>query len=426
MLLADITSDNYAAAAVSTECPYEVAFANLGDPKNRLFAAALSDLITHSIEVGESQDQLKKGIFYGKKQIALADADGEYVKHFSADAQKALMQRLAADTRVIRLLHAVIGLQTEASELQSVLAAYLFEGIAIDWANVSEESGDVCWYLGIIADILGTSMTQIMQQNIDKLRLRYPNKFNSFDALNRNLCHRTDLSRETTEWRCRFGDCLMLVVFEGIDGSGKGTQVELLTEALEKTSHVVVNTHMPGGTDLGTELRELMFHKIKTQNMAPFVVDSLFLADMLQTVNKVIEPGLAAGKVVIADRHTAFSQVAYSTTRPLCPEINMTIQKHQGPAPDVIFLLIGTPAHLLTRAQSRKGTEGTKQDGKAWNKVEQMQQIQDTYMQYLAKWPQTVYVPVDILTPGEIHEQFIMPAFLRAQNRFNALHKAAA
>lgn len=218
----------------------------------------------------------------------------------------------------------------------------------------------------------------------------------------------------------------MLVVFEGIDGSGKGTQVELLTKALEKAGQVVVNTHMPGGTELGTGLRELMFHKIKTQNMAPFVVDSLFLADMLQTVNKVIEPGLADGKVVIADRHTAFSQVAYSSTRPQCAEINMTIQKHQGPAPDLIFLLIGTPAHLLTRAQSRKDTEGTKQEGKAWNKVDQMQHIQSVYMQYLAKWPQTVYVPVDVLTPGEIHEQYIAPAFWNVFNRLQKQHQPVA
>jgi dTMP kinase len=218
----------------------------------------------------------------------------------------------------------------------------------------------------------------------------------------------------------------MLVVFEGIDGSGKGTQVELLSEALEKAGQALVTTHMPGGTELGVELREAMFHKIKTQNMAPFVVDSLFLADMLQTVNKVIEPGLEAGKVVICDRHTAFSQVAYSPLRPVCAEINMTIQKHQGPAPDLIFLLIGTPAHLLTRAQSRKGTEGTKQDGKAWNKVDQMQKIQTGYIQYLAKWPQTVYVPVDILTPGEIHEQYIGPAFWNVFNRIQKQHQPVA
>jgi NTP pyrophosphatase (non-canonical NTP hydrolase) len=197
--LADITSDNYAAAAVSTECPYEPVIERLRS--DRRFTSAIVSLLCNSIDLGNDQDVLKKTLFYGKAPSeSFRTFDEPHVENQqgASDTHQAIVGRIAADPRVIRLLHAVIGLQTEASELQGALAAYLFEGQPIDWTNISEESGDECWYLGIIADILQTPLTQILKQNIDKLRLRYPNKFTSFDALNRNLSTERTFLEEST------------------------------------------------------------------------------------------------------------------------------------------------------------------------------------------------------------------------------------
>lgn len=188
-----INSDNYAGAAVSTECPYAPVFERLGS--EQLFTAAITALLLNSIDLGNDQDALKKTLFYGK---AIPEAYRASFIPSAPDVREGILQRLAADHRVIRLLHAVIGLQTEASELQAALAAYLFEGQPIDWTNVSEELGDSLWYVALAADVQGVSVTDIMRQNIDKLRLRFPNKFSAFDALNRDLKAERSFLEEST------------------------------------------------------------------------------------------------------------------------------------------------------------------------------------------------------------------------------------
>jgi NTP pyrophosphatase (non-canonical NTP hydrolase) len=88
---------------------------------------------------------------------------------------------------IIRLTHAGMGLSTETGELLDVLKKHIFYGKPIDWVNLEEEVGDVLWYLALILDLLDISFEEVMKKNIDKLRLRYPNKFTKDDAINRNL-----------------------------------------------------------------------------------------------------------------------------------------------------------------------------------------------------------------------------------------------
>ena len=98
----------------------------------------------------------------------------------------AIKERLS-DLRTIRLLHASLGLVTEAAELADMLKKSIFYGRDIDRVNAREEVGDVMWYVGVAVDVMQTTMREIMQTNIDKLRTRFPDKFTEHHANKRDL-----------------------------------------------------------------------------------------------------------------------------------------------------------------------------------------------------------------------------------------------
>lgn len=99
----------------------------------------------------------------------------------------------------------------------------------------------------------------------------------------------------------------LFVCFEGGDGAGKSTQVQLLLSALERAGRDVVVTRQPGGTPLGARIRELVLHG---DHVSPRAEALLFAADKAHHVEELIRPALAAGRVVITDRYTD-SSIAY-------------------------------------------------------------------------------------------------------------------
>jgi NTP pyrophosphatase (non-canonical NTP hydrolase) len=86
-----------------------------------------------------------------------------------------------------RLLHAAIGITTEAGEFFDPLKKYLYYGKLYDEVNLREELGDLLWYIAIACDALDTTVELEMARVIGKLQVRYPEKFSDYLALNRNL-----------------------------------------------------------------------------------------------------------------------------------------------------------------------------------------------------------------------------------------------
>ena len=86
-----------------------------------------------------------------------------------------------------RLLHGAIGIATESGELLDAIKKHVWYGKPLDGANIEEEIGDVCWYLALLCSARGISLSTVMEMNIAKLRVRYPEKFTEEAALQRDL-----------------------------------------------------------------------------------------------------------------------------------------------------------------------------------------------------------------------------------------------
>jgi NTP pyrophosphatase (non-canonical NTP hydrolase) len=91
------------------------------------------------------------------------------------------------NVNAIRLLHAAMGMSTEAGELLDNLKKHFFYGKPIDETNIKEEIGDMDWYISVACDVLQTTMQIIEVANIKKLAARYGEKFSEDRALLRNL-----------------------------------------------------------------------------------------------------------------------------------------------------------------------------------------------------------------------------------------------
>lgn len=97
------------------------------------------------------------------------------------------------DDGLKRLLHAGIGLSTEAGEFLDALKKHIFYGKELDRVNLKEEIGDMFWYLAIACDELGVDFEPLMETNIKKLKARYGEKFTEAAAEKRDLAREREI-----------------------------------------------------------------------------------------------------------------------------------------------------------------------------------------------------------------------------------------
>ena len=213
------------------------------------------------------------------------------------------------------------------------------------------------------------------------------------------------------------GERGFFISFESIDGLGKTTQAKKLVENLDQSGYDVL-------------LTKEVFKDPTTLKMRPGVADLLFLADHIQTAGD-IEEAVSAGRIVVSDRYADSQWACNASTSKNCPQWVMDLFEQQyGIIPDMTVLLIArgkqvlVPSHAnldssgeisiagpmrediswaLARGKARQGSEAGKQDGKAWNNVEDQRRIQDAYLHYLQALPRTFIVDVwDHMTPGDL------------------------
>lgn len=101
-----------------------------------------------------------------------------------------------------------------------------------------------------------------------------------------------------------------LIVFEGVEGCGKTSQIQLCFHWLQSLNIPVVMTRQPGGTELGLNLRRLLLDKTDNQPIADRTELLLYAADRSQHVEQFLKPNLGSGKLILCDRYT-YSTIAY-------------------------------------------------------------------------------------------------------------------
>ena len=140
----------------------------------------------------------------------------------------------------------------------------------------------------------------------------------------------------------------MLVSFEGLDGSGKTTQVERLRATLEAEGREVVTAREPGGTALGEQIRGLVLHG---DEMTPWAEALLYAAARAELAAEVIGPALARGADVLLDRYLDSSVVYQGIGRGLGVEavLELNLLAVGGLVPDRTFVLAIDPGRSLGR-----------------------------------------------------------------------------
>jgi dTMP kinase len=154
------------------------------------------------------------------------------------------------------------------------------------------------------------------------------------------------------------------ITFEGIDGSGKSTQLRMLANELRVRGFNVLPTCEPGGTPLGRRLREAFLET--EENVAPLAELLLFAADRAQHVNFLVKPALSEGKIVISDRY-ADATFAYQGAGRGFPEtiINQIIELATSGLKSDLTLFFDLPiekALLRTNKRNDSGEQKNRMD----------------------------------------------------------------
>jgi dTMP kinase len=142
----------------------------------------------------------------------------------------------------------------------------------------------------------------------------------------------------------------LFLVFEGIDGAGKTTQVRLLDERLQRAGYDVVCLKEPTEGPWGQKLRQLA--QEGRQGVSPATELEWFLQDRREDVEHNIQPALTRGQIVVLDRYY-FSTIAYQGALQLRPEEIRASNEAFAPPPDLLFLLHLSAAQGLQRVRQR-------------------------------------------------------------------------
>ena len=145
----------------------------------------------------------------------------------------------------------------------------------------------------------------------------------------------------------------LFIAFEGGEGSGKSTQIQLLADALRASGHSVVTTHEPGATEVGRSIRELLLHH--REPLSSRAEALLFAADRAHHVETVVQPALARGEIVLTDRYVDSSLAYQGVGRGLPFEDIRRVSRWatDGLRPDLTLLLDLPAADGLARARGR-------------------------------------------------------------------------
>jgi dTMP kinase len=178
------------------------------------------------------------------------------------------------------------------------------------------------------------------------------------------------------------------ITFEGMDGSGKTTQMRRLAARLRARGRTVVETAEPGGTAIGQKIRHILLDAAN-QELSPIAELLLYFASRAQNVDQTIQPALARGEIVLADRFTDSSLVYQGCGRGLGAETVLALDRVacRGLKPDLTLLVDIDVETSLARAHARNSAEPNSETRMDEQAVEFHRKVYEAYQALAAREP---------------------------------------
>jgi dTMP kinase len=204
----------------------------------------------------------------------------------------------------------------------------------------------------------------------------------------------------------------LFITFEGLDGSGKSTQLRRLHQWLEAEGFAVAATRQPGGTRIGDRIRALLLDS-RSDSISSLTELGLMFSDRAQAIAEVIEPALAAGRIVLCDRFTDSSEAYQGGGRQLGSQVVLDLHAALcgGLQPDVTLLLMPDFDASLARARQRNQRVAAA-TGSDENRFEQentvfFERVYRKYEEIAAREPARVVTIKSDGTIEEVHQRIV-------------------
>ena len=204
------------------------------------------------------------------------------------------------------------------------------------------------------------------------------------------------------------------ITFEGLDGTGKSTQMRKLAAALREAGHKVIETREPGGTPSGEKIRKVLLDS-STAGLSPLAEMALMFASRAQHIAEVIEPALGAGNIVLCDRFTDSTEAYQGSGRRLGSDPVLELHRVLcgNLQPDLTLLLDSNPHASVSRAR-RRNRRASKIASRSHdeNRFEQetrgfFARVREGYLAIATREPGRVIVVDARGTPAQTHERIL-------------------
>jgi dTMP kinase len=210
----------------------------------------------------------------------------------------------------------------------------------------------------------------------------------------------------------------LFITFEGLDGSGKTTQIRRLAAWMQKRGVMPVVTRQPGGTSIGDRVRELLLDS-RSAGLAPMAEMALMFADRAQAIAEVIEPALSAGRTVLCDRWTDSTEAYQGGGREIGSGAVLELHRLvcRDLQPDLTLLLLPSLGSSLERARRRNdrvNAESGKDEGRFEQEKDTFhQRVWRKYREIAERDSERVVMIEGDLSIDEVHEQVVEAVAMR-------------
>ncbi len=201
-----------------------------------------------------------------------------------------------------------------------------------------------------------------------------------------------------------------LISFEGLDGAGKTTQIELLGRWLDSQHIHYLRTREPGGTPLGIEIRQLLLNRPELE-ITPLAEALLFQADRAQHFTSVVLPALEAGTLVITDRCLDASIAYQGFARGVGVELveRLSLLATQGHVPDLTILLDLDPGQVYVRTDAALDQSGLREEQTRFDQEAEPfhRRVQEGFRLLARAHPDRIKVVDALRSPQQVHREIV-------------------